>query len=56
MRYFNCGDVHAGCDKVFRGLDDGGIVERVTEHAVNEHGAAAGDGLTSSIRSAIYDK
>ena len=56
MRYFNCGDVHAGCDKVFRGLDDGGIVERVTEHAVSEHGATAGDGLSDSIRPKIFDK
>ena len=56
MRYFNCGDVHSGCDKVFRGLDDGGIVERVTEHAVAEHGASAGGDLTSAITSAIHSK
>lgn len=56
MRYFNCGDVHGGCDKVFRGLDDSGIVERVTEHAVHAHGASAGDSLADSIRARIFDK
>lgn len=56
MRYFNCGDVHAGCDKLFRGLDDGGIVDRVTEHAVAEHGASAGADLAAKIRSVIFDK
>lgn len=50
MKYFNCADVFAGCDKVFRGLDEGGIVDRASEHAANDHGATdAADKIAAKI-------
>lgn len=49
MRYFTCADINAGCDKVFRGLDDGGIVERASEHFANEHPGADAGAIAGAI-------
>lgn len=43
MKHFTCASVFAGCDKVFRGLDEGGIADRASEHAANEHGVTVDD-------------
>lgn len=49
MKYFTCADVNPGCDKVFRGLDDGGIVDRAAEHFANEHSGSDAGQIASHI-------
>lgn len=51
MKYFNCADVVAGCDKVFRGLDDDGIVGRAAEHVAKDHGLSD---VNDKIAAAIH--
>ncbi len=51
MKYFDCADVVPGCDVVFRGLDEGGIVLRAAEHAATAHGLSnVDDQIASAIR------
>ncbi|MFV0458659.1 MAG: DUF1059 domain-containing protein [Actinomycetales bacterium] len=49
MKYFNCGDLHPGCEVVFRGLDAEGIAGRAGEHAEKVHGVANDGALRNSI-------
>lgn len=50
MKYFTCADLFAGCDKVFRGLDEGGIVERASEHVAAEHGSTDTAAIAAAIK------
>lgn len=38
-----CGDVVAGCDREFRGLDHGNVVALASDHAERDHGQSAMD-------------
>jgi len=38
MKQFSCGDVVPGCAAVFSAPDTEGILVKVTEHALRDHG------------------
>lgn len=49
MKRFVCADVNPGCEMVFQGLDDSGIIERAMEHSAAAHGGGDEAAIAAKI-------
>lgn len=49
IKVLECGSVVDGCSQSFRGLDEGGILERAGEHAEADHGMSASDYASAAL-------
>ena len=54
MKAFACGDVVPGCGRTFSALDEDGILEQVSAHAVTDHGMGElPPGLVEQVRARV---